>query len=112
MRAPYGNIVTVHAALWSSPGQVEVVDPGMGDLAFMTRAPGEASDGVPGSLRNRVAAITVDTVMRDFGIHRIDRMKPGCERSLRSSTMDLDTQSRQGKCIFLCRGHRIARRNR
>lgn len=78
--APYPNAVAVHGALWDSESTIDLVDPGFGNWAFMTRANGgseTSNDGlaVNAQQMNRVRAFTVDTLMREQGLQNIDILK-------------------------------------
>lgn len=73
--APYSNIVPLRAALWSSSEELVVVDPGIGHWAFRTERPVGSSQPSTGT----VPAVTVDRLMADLGITRIDLLKVDIE---------------------------------
>lgn len=80
--APYPNIVAVQAALWGSNEEIDLVDPGRGKWGFMTRAgPGSG----PVAACHKVPGMTVDRIMADHGLERIDILKidiEGAEREV------------------------------
>lgn len=67
---PYRNVTPIRAALWSENGTVSLVDPGNGSWGFMTEA---GADG------ERVKACTLDAVMREHGVERVDVLKVDIE---------------------------------
>jgi FkbM family methyltransferase len=86
--APYRTIFPVQAALWNQNGEINVVDPGMGNWAFMTE---EGSDaGNPrGDVCHKVTAITVDKIIDDYELKKIDILKidiEGAEKEVFSET--------------------------
>ncbi|MCB1865389.1 MAG: FkbM family methyltransferase [Chromatiales bacterium] len=82
--SPYPNVVPVQAALWNSNGEISLVDPGYGKWGYMT-SDDEAAQRSVNQVCHPVAAMTVDRVMRDFGLDRIDILKmdiEGAEREV------------------------------
>ncbi len=82
--APYGNVTPLHAALWSEETEISVVDPGSGDWGFRTRTPETLASGGAAPSQT-VAALTIDRLMRDFGLQKIDILKvdiEGAEREV------------------------------
>ena len=76
--APYSRITPLHAALWNHNGSVDVMDPGLGNWGFMTgthAAPGEQGMAA----RHAVPSFTVDRLMADHSIDRIDILKMDIE---------------------------------
>lgn len=72
----YPRVTPVQAALWNRNDEINLVDPGLGKWGFMT----EARD----SPRSRpachtVRAMTVDQVMQDHGLEKIDILKVDIE---------------------------------
>ena len=63
---PYDNVVPIQAALWGENTTINIVDPGEGAWGFMTDAAGDGHE---------VSAITVDRLMDDYDIDRIDILK-------------------------------------
>lgn len=72
--APYPNIIPLHAALWDRNTSISLVDPGLGAWGFMTQDDDESATQL-GKLRHQVPAVTVDQVMRDYGLEKIDILK-------------------------------------
>jgi FkbM family methyltransferase len=68
--ACYPNIVAVQAALWREDTQLSLIDPGNGAWGFQTS---EASAAEGEQLP--VEAVTIDSVMKRFGLDRIDVLK-------------------------------------
>jgi len=86
--APYPNIIPVQAALWHQNQELNVIDPGLGKWGFMTETKG-CLESIPGSTCHVVAAMTIDKVMKDYNLTRIDILKidiEGAEREVFSDT--------------------------
>jgi FkbM family methyltransferase len=84
--APYPQIIPLHAALWNENRPISLVDPGLGKWGFMTHD--EASGLVLGKPCGLVQGLTVDQVMRDHKLERIDILKldiEGAEREVLES---------------------------
>jgi FkbM family methyltransferase len=82
--APYKNVVPILAALWNENKQISLVDPGLGNSGFMTED-GGANDQSLGQLLHLTKAMTVDQVMREHAIAKIDILKvdiEGAEREV------------------------------
>jgi len=82
--APYPNIIPVQAALWNTNEEINLVDPGLGKWGFMT-ALKESSENPPGNTCHTVMAMTMDSIMRNFGLEKIDILKmdiEGAEREV------------------------------
>jgi len=76
--APYSKVETVHAALWKDNCAIQLRDKGTGHTGFQTSA---ESDDAAAS----VQGVTLDQLMRDFGIDYIDLLKvdiEGAEREV------------------------------
>lgn len=71
--APYKNIIPLHAALWDKNEQISLVDPGLGEWGFMTEGGGNGE--THGKVRSLVQALTVDRIMQDHGLEKIDILK-------------------------------------
>ncbi|MCU7852272.1 MAG: FkbM family methyltransferase [Candidatus Thiodiazotropha sp. (ex Monitilora ramsayi)] len=85
--AGYENIIAIHAALWHEKRRINLVDPGLGNWGFMTQET-ETSEQI-GEERHLVQAITVDNILSDYDINRIDILKidiEGAEREVFSNT--------------------------
>lgn len=81
---PYDNVIPVHAALWKSNDEIDLVDPGLGDWGYMTRSPDDEEDPVS-RVCHKVQAMTVDRVMEEFDLQTIDLLKlniEGAEREV------------------------------
>lgn len=76
--APYPRIIPVQAALWNKNEEINVIDPGFGKWGFMTerKHPSEKSRD---NVCHPVMAVTVDTIMRDYHLSRIDILKADIE---------------------------------
>lgn len=75
--APYPNVIAVNAALWNESGEIDLVDPGLGNWGFMT---GDGSgDGPLAEVRHRIPAVTVPEILERFGLDRIDLFKVDIE---------------------------------
>ena len=85
--APFANVVPINKALWSETAELTIFDPGPGRAGlqkdgFQTFSPGDmqAHDSGP-----RVAAVDLDSLMRDYHIDHIDLLKidiEGAEREV------------------------------
>jgi FkbM family methyltransferase len=67
---PYSNVVPIQAALWGENTTVNILDPGSGAWGFMTDVAGSGHE---------VPAITVDRLMDEHDIERIDILKVDIE---------------------------------
>lgn len=79
----YSNIEVEAAALWNATGHIALLDPGLGEWGFMTGS--HEREGYPGEVIGKVRATTIDKLMRDRGIDRIDILKidiEGAEREV------------------------------
>jgi FkbM family methyltransferase len=81
---PYANVVPVQAALWGTNGEISVFDPKLGNWGYMTGCTAD-EESPPGAAVHTVTAFTVDRVMQEFGLERIDILKidiEGAEREV------------------------------
>ena len=76
----YGNIIPVCAALWDKNEEVEIVDPGVGKWGFLTQKKGKVAEGC-GTSGTWVQGVTLDRLMADYGLNRIDILKMDIEGS-------------------------------
>lgn len=76
--APYPNITAVRGALWSETTDLNVIDPGLGNWGFQVGAQNGSSSG---DSHQTVHAFTIETIMRDFGVEKIDILKIDIEGS-------------------------------
>ncbi len=86
--APYPAIIPVQAALWNKNEEIHLIDPGHGKWGFMTEMR-HPSKKLPGKICHPVQAITVDKIMKDYGLSKIDVLKidiEGAEKEVFSDT--------------------------
>lgn len=74
----YPNITPLKKALWSSCGEISLVDPGLGHWGFMTQNKDEAV-AEHSTLHDTVASLTVDRIIKDHNIGKIDILKVDIE---------------------------------
>lgn len=75
---PYPNVVPLHAALWHKNEEINLVDPGLGHWGFITGEEGDQGI-LPGETRHTVSGMTLNQIMRDFGLETIDILKVDIE---------------------------------
>lgn len=75
--AKYPNVTPVHAALWNANEEITLVDPGLGDWGFRTESRKDGSSIAGAS--HKVQAMTVDRVMEEFKLERVDILKVDIE---------------------------------
>lgn len=80
--APYSNIVPVNAALWDKNEELALVDPDLGKWGFMTQAP-DRVQASPGRFIHTVRGMTVDAIMQEQDLQRVDILKIDIEGSER-----------------------------
>lgn len=78
--APYPNVMPVRGALWSETADLDVIDPGFGNWGFQVGAH-SGGNGVSGVPEQVVHAFTVETILRDFDVEKIDVLKIDIEGS-------------------------------
>jgi FkbM family methyltransferase len=86
--APYPNIIPIQAALWHKDEEINLIDPGLGKWGFMTESK-NSSEGLPGITCHSVEAMTIDKIMKDYNLERIDILKvdiEGAEREVFSDS--------------------------
>jgi FkbM family methyltransferase len=78
--APYANIFPVEVALWHEHTEVQIIDHGRGEWGFRTEerdVGGKRADsGVP---VHKVAAVTIDKIMDDYDLGKVDILKVDIE---------------------------------
>jgi FkbM family methyltransferase len=82
--APYANIIPFQAALWDKNELVNLVNPGSGKWGFMTEDK-ERNEALHGDLCHQIQGNTVDRLMQDYDLQRIDILKidiEGAEREV------------------------------
>jgi len=72
--AQYPNIVPVQAALWDKNEKIKLVDPGLGKWGFMTEK-SDSSESLTAKYWHSVPAMTVDKIMQDYNLEKIDILK-------------------------------------
>ncbi len=85
--APYANVVAVHAALWDRNEEINLIKHGVGDWGFMTESKGAPKNANPVS--HTVKAMTLDSIIDEFDLDRIDILKidiEGAEREVFADT--------------------------
>jgi FkbM family methyltransferase len=86
--SPYPNIIPVQAALWNKNEEINLVDPGLGEWGFRTEMQ-NSSGNLSGKLCHTVMGRTIDNIMRDYGLTKIDILKvdiEGAEREVFNDT--------------------------
>ena len=86
--APYPNIVPIHAALWDKNDTLNLIDPGFGNWGFMTEK-SDSSEPLTGNHCHAVSAVTVETIMQDYNLDKIDILKidiEGAEKEVFADT--------------------------
>lgn len=86
--APYENITPMRGALWHRNTEIDILNPGRGDWGFVTKEDSKPnSDNA--STGQKVRAMTVDKIIEEFGLTRINILKidiEGAEREVFSDT--------------------------
>ncbi len=72
--APYSQIIPLQAALWNKNEEIDLIDPGQGNWAFMTTT-GNPSDAPPHNARHKVKALTIDQILQDYALAKVDILK-------------------------------------
>jgi len=87
--APYPNIIPLQAALWNKNEEINLLDPGLGKWGFMTEMKDSSEKNMPGNICHMVAGMTIDTIMKNYNLEKIDILKidiEGAEREVFSNT--------------------------
>lgn len=82
--ALYPNIIPVHAALWNKNEIINLIDPGLGKWGFMTELK-NSSENQRAKTCHDVMAITVDNIIQEHNLSKIDILKidiEGAEREV------------------------------
>lgn len=82
--APYPNIIPIQAALWNKNEEINLVDPGLGKWGFMTENQARVEDSL-GNICHTVMGITIDKILEDYALEKIDILKmdiEGAEREV------------------------------
>jgi len=72
--SPYTKIIPVQAALWHKNEEINLVDPGLGKWGFMTESK-NTSENSAGNACHKVKAMTVDRLMQNYNLEKIDILK-------------------------------------
>jgi len=86
--APYPQVIPIQAALWNKNEEICVVDPGLGAWGFMTEG-AASSERLAAKPCHTVTAMTIDRIMNDHGLKKIDILKidiEGAEKEVFSNT--------------------------
>jgi len=86
--APYPNIIPLHAALWHKNEKINLIDPGLGKWGFITEA-NTSSGSLPGQICHTVMAMTLEKIMTDHNLSKINILKidiEGAEKEVFSDT--------------------------
>ena len=86
--APYSHVIPIQAALWNKNEEINLIDPGLGKWGFMTEIK-HPSENPPGNACHTVMAMTIDTIMKDYRLAKIDILKidiEGAEKEVFSDT--------------------------
>jgi FkbM family methyltransferase len=89
---PYLNITPIHAALWGSEGYISIADPLPGAFGSW----GFTVSSKPGDVR----AITIWSLIRDFGIDHIDLLKIDIEGAEKEVFEACDWQDRLDSIVI------------
>lgn len=84
----YSNIMPIHAALWHKNEEINLIDPGLGKWGFMTEMK-NSPEHLSGNTCSTVEAMTLDKIMKDNNLDKIDILKidiEGAEREVFSDS--------------------------
>lgn len=87
--APYPNVIPVQAALWHKNEEINLVDPGLGKWGFMTEMK-NAPENIVGDTCYTVEAMSIDRIMNDYHLDKIDILKvdiEGAEKEVFSNAL-------------------------
>jgi len=70
----YDNIIPIQAAIWDKNGEINLIDPGYGHWGFKTEED-DALKKKSGKYCYKVKSITVDKIMKDYKLDKIDILK-------------------------------------
>lgn len=83
--ARFDNVHAVHAALWVESGFVSLTDPGDGSWGFRVAESDNSSatptEAIPVPHSRRVRAVTIDDIMQEYSLDKIDLLKVDVEGS-------------------------------
>jgi FkbM family methyltransferase len=78
--APYTNIIPIQAALWNQKGEISLVNPGLGNWGFRIEDE-NISESRLGSEYHKVASITIENIIEEYKLDKIDILKVDIEGS-------------------------------
>ena len=76
--APYSNIIPVQAALWDANQMIDVIDLGLGKWGFVTESE-SSKRPLTGSICHSVRGMTINRIMENFNLAKIDILKVDIE---------------------------------
>jgi FkbM family methyltransferase len=85
---PYPQVTPIHAALWNKNEEINLTDPGLGNWGFITEDR-KVSEAHASKSVHTVMALTVDDLLHDYGLERIDILKidiEGAEKEVFSNS--------------------------
>lgn len=71
---PYSNVYPVNAALWNRNKEINVIDTGLGKTGFMTEEQ-DFSENLASGISHTVRAITIETIIDDYELDKINILK-------------------------------------
>ena len=86
--APYSQIAALQAAVWNKNEEIDLIDPGLGFWGFMTEKR-HPSEKLSGSIRHPVMGMTIDKLLENHSLTKIDILKmdiEGAEKEVFSDT--------------------------
>lgn len=84
---PYPNITCVPGALWDRNETIDLIDPGLGKWGFITRARKDSGQN-RNNIVDQVQGMTVEAIMAEHSIDRIDILKMDIEGAEREVFQD------------------------
>jgi len=81
---PYPAVIPIHGALWKENTELDLIDPGLGHWGFMTKDRHDGGDAAV-NVRAGVRGMTVDSLLDECGVERVDIVKidiEGAEREV------------------------------
>ncbi len=72
--ASYPHVIPIQAALWNKNEEINLIDPGLGKWGFMVETI-HSSENLPGKTCHTVMGMTIDKIMKDYGLKKIDILK-------------------------------------
>jgi len=85
--APYSNIIPLNVALWDKNEEISLVDPGLGKWGFMTQRK-YSQEEHSCKMCHKVQGMTIDKIMENCGLERINILKVDIEGAEREVFID------------------------